>query len=89
MVYLKGFYEGVMLAGDAEIKGKSVQDVKPILKKRLLDSNEAVTYMEPEKTIISRSGDECVVALCDQVSLTRLLRKEITFLLEVHECMAK
>ena len=22
--------------------------------------------MEPEKTIISRSGDECVVALCDQ-----------------------
>ena len=25
MVYLKGFYEGVMLVGDAEIKGKSVQ----------------------------------------------------------------
>ena len=28
--------------------------------------NEAVIYMEPEKQIISRSGDECVVALCDQ-----------------------
>ena len=28
--------------------------------------NEAVIYMEPEKRILSRSGDECVVALCDQ-----------------------
>lgn len=27
---------------------------------------EAVKYMEPEKTVISRSNDECVVALCDQ-----------------------
>jgi hypothetical protein len=45
------------------------QDVKPILKKRMVDSKEAVIYMEPEKTIISRSGDECVVALCDQVPI--------------------
>ena len=28
--------------------------------------NEAVKYMEPEKQVISRSADECVVALCDQ-----------------------
>lgn len=28
--------------------------------------NEAVVYKEPEKLIVSRSGDECVVALCDQ-----------------------
>ena len=27
---------------------------------------EAVIYMEPEKLVISRSADECVVALCDQ-----------------------
>jgi len=25
-----------------------------------------VKYMEPEKQVMSRSGDECVVALCDQ-----------------------
>lgn len=31
-----------------------------------LFQKEAVIYMEPEKTIISRSGDRCVVALCDQ-----------------------
>ncbi|KAL1506028.1 hypothetical protein ABEB36_005464 [Hypothenemus hampei] len=64
MVYLKGFYDGVMLIG--EFKGKKVQDVKKALQKSLLDKNEAVVYYEPEKTIISRSGDECVVALCDQ-----------------------
>jgi len=27
---------------------------------------EAVLYMEPERQVISRSADECVVALCDQ-----------------------
>ena len=53
-----------MLVG--EFKGKTVQDVKPLLKDRLIQANEAVLYMEPEKKIVSRSGDECVVALCDQ-----------------------
>ena len=64
MVYLKGFYEGKMIVG--EHKGKGVQDAKPLLKDKLVNSGEAVLYMEPEKTIMSRSGDECVVALCDQ-----------------------
>jgi len=31
-----------------------------------LIQNEAVLYMEPERQVISRSADECVVALCDQ-----------------------
>lgn len=53
-----------MLVGD--FKGMKIQDVKKSLQKVLVDRNEAVTYYEPEKTIISRSGDECVVALCDQ-----------------------
>lgn len=64
LVYLKGFYDGVLLVG--EFAGKKVQDVKKDLKKYLVDRNEADTYYEPEKMIISRSGDECVVALCDQ-----------------------
>ena len=64
LVYLKGFYEGTMIIGD--FKGKSVQDAKPLIKTELVKKSEAVLYMEPEKTIISRSGDECVVALCDQ-----------------------
>ena len=64
LVYLKAFYDGIMLVG--EFAGKKVQDVKKDLRKYLTDRNEADTYYEPEKMIISRSGDECVVSLCDQ-----------------------
>lgn len=32
----------------------------------MVDRHEAIIYMEPEKQVVSRSGDECVVALCDQ-----------------------
>jgi leucyl-tRNA synthetase len=53
-----------MLVGD--FKGRKVQDVKKYLQKLLIDRNEADIYYEPEKTIISRSGDQCVVALCNQ-----------------------
>ncbi|KAJ8297525.1 hypothetical protein KUTeg_024056 [Tegillarca granosa] len=63
-VYLKGFYEGVMIVEG--YKGQKVQDVKNIIKKKMVDAKEAVIYMEPEKKVISRSNDECVVALCDQ-----------------------
>jgi len=63
-VYLLGFYEGIMQVKGYE--GKKVQDVKASLKESLIKSGDAVIYMEPEKKIVSRSGDECVVALCDQ-----------------------
>lgn len=68
LVYLKGFYDGVLLVG--EFAGKKVQDVKSQLKTYLLDRKEADVYYEPEKTIISRSNDMCVVALCNQWYLT-------------------
>ena len=64
MVYLKGFYEGTMLVG--EHKGERVEVAKPLIKATLLAAGQAVVYMEPEKLIVSRSGEECVVALCDQ-----------------------
>lgn len=64
LVYLKGFYDGVLLVGP--FAGKKVQDVKKDLKTQLIGSNEAENYYEPEKKIMSRSADECVVALCDQ-----------------------
>jgi len=64
MVYLKGFYEGKMIYGDH--KGATVQDAKPLIRDTLVNAGDAVKYMEPEKNVISRSGDECVVALCDQ-----------------------
>lgn len=64
LVYLKGFYDGVLLVG--EFTGKKIQDVKKDLRKKILDANEGEIYYEPEKKIISRSGDVCVVALCNQ-----------------------
>lgn len=64
MVYNKGFYEGVMLVG--ECKGMNVEKAKPIVKAKMIEDGQAVKYFEPEKRVVSRSGDECVVALCDQ-----------------------
>lgn len=64
MVYLKGFYEGIMTIG--EHKGKQVQEAKPLIREQLLTEGSAVVYKEPEKTVVSRSGEECVVSLCDQ-----------------------
>nr|XP_036222723.1 leucine--tRNA ligase, cytoplasmic [Bactrocera oleae] len=64
LCYLKGFYDGVLLVG--EFAGRKVQDIKKDLQKKLVAANEAEIYYEPEKTIISRSGDQCVVALCNQ-----------------------
>lgn len=63
-VYLKGFYEGIMLVD--EFKGQKVQDVKKTIRKKMIDAGDALIYVEPEKQVISRSADECVVALCDQ-----------------------
>ncbi|KAG7484638.1 hypothetical protein MATL_G00052040 [Megalops atlanticus] len=63
-VYLKGFYEGIMLVDG--YKGQKVQDVKKPIQKMMVEKGEALVYMEPEKQVMSRSGDECVVALCDQ-----------------------
>ncbi|KAM4546117.1 leucine--tRNA ligase, cytoplasmic [Odontesthes bonariensis] len=63
-VYLKGFYEGIMLVDG--YKGQKVQDVKKPIQKMMVERGEAMMYMEPEKQVMSRSADECVVALCDQ-----------------------
>ena len=47
-------------------KGEKVQNAKKEIQKLMLEKGEAVLYQEPERTVISRSGDKCVVALCDQ-----------------------
>lgn len=64
LCYLKGFYDGVLLVG--EYAGKKVQEAKKEIQKKLITQKDAEIYYEPEKQIISRSGDECVVALCNQ-----------------------
>ena len=64
IAYLKAFVDGVMLVGNH--KGKNVQEAKQIIKQELVKMSNAIIYYEPEKEIISRSGEECVVALCNQ-----------------------
>ena len=62
--YLKGFTDGIMLLG--EFKGRAVKEVKPLIKDLMIADGTSIVYSEPEKAVISRSGDECVVALTDQ-----------------------
>ncbi|KAH0956365.1 hypothetical protein HN011_009416 [Eciton burchellii] len=64
IAYMKGFYEGTMLI--EPYIGKNVQEVKKLIQKKMIDDGTALIYYEPEKTVVSRSNDECVVALCDQ-----------------------
>jgi len=64
LVYQTGFYKGVMKVGS--YVGKKVFEAKPLVRADLIKSNDAIPYWEPESTVVSRSGDECVVALIDQ-----------------------
>ena len=64
ITYQKGFYLGTMIVGAH--KGVLVKDAKPLVRDELLKDGQAVMYCEPASRVMSRSGDECVVALCDQ-----------------------
>lgn len=52
ILYLKAFYDGVMLVG--EYKGEKVQNIKKLLQKKMVDNGDALVFYEPEKKIISR-----------------------------------
>ena len=64
IAYKEGFYNGTMLVGD--FKGLPVQEAKPRVREQLIAAGLAFAYAEPEGLIISRSSDECVIALMDQ-----------------------
>ncbi|KZV53257.1 leucine--tRNA ligase, cytoplasmic [Dorcoceras hygrometricum] len=68
IIYKGGFYEGTMLVG--EFTGMKVQEAKSLIRSKLLELGLGVVYSEPEKKVMSRSGDECVVALTDQWYIT-------------------
>eukprot|EP01054_Gregarina_sp_Poly1_P010164 Gregarina_sp_Poly_1__10163@NODE_698_length_6704_cov_82_277535_g526_i0_p1_GENE_NODE_698_length_6704_cov_82_277535_g526_i0NODE_698_length_6704_cov_82_277535_g526_i0_p1_ORF_typecomplete_len1124_score183_98tRNAsynt_1/PF00133_22/8_1e89tRNAsynt_1g/PF09334_11/2_7e11tRNAsynt_1g/PF09334_11/69tRNAsynt_1g/PF09334_11/2_7e17tRNAsynt_1e/PF01406_19/3tRNAsynt_1e/PF01406_19/2e12Anticodon_1/PF08264_13/5_4e10tRNAsynt_1d/PF00750_19/2_2tRNAsynt_1d/PF00750_19/29tRNAsynt_1f/PF01921_18/0_22_NODE_698_length_6704_cov_82_ len=63
-LYIKSFYEGIMIIG--QHNGKQVKDVKETIKEEMIANNEALNYLEPERKVVSRSGDDCIVALCNQ-----------------------
>lgn len=43
-----------------------VSEVKQVIKEEMLAAGQAIVYSEPERQVMSRSGDVCVVALTDQ-----------------------
>lgn len=64
LTYTQGYYKGTMSVG--QFKGQSVMEAKVKVQEALIKEGLAFIYREPEAQIVSRSGDECVVALCDQ-----------------------
>lgn len=64
IAYKEGFYSGTMLVG--EFKGEPVQEAKAKVRESMIKQGVALAYAEPEGLVISRSSDECVVALMDQ-----------------------
>ena len=55
-MYLKGFYEGVMLVGPSA--GEKVCDAKAKIRQELMDRGEAMPYFEPESLVLSRCGGD-------------------------------
>jgi leucyl-tRNA synthetase len=64
LAYKEGFYQGIMEIG--EFKGEKVEAAKPKVRQQLFDAKDGFAYSEPEKKVVSRSGDDCCVALMDQ-----------------------
>jgi leucyl-tRNA synthetase len=64
LAYKEGYYNGEMVIGD--FKGERVEVAKNKVRDQMVARGEAFLYSEPEGMVMSRSADECVVALCDQ-----------------------
>lgn len=64
LAYKEGFYQGVLKVG--EFKGEKVEVAKPKVRQQMIDAGQAFAYSEPERKVVSRSGDDCIVALMDQ-----------------------
>ncbi|KAI0136910.1 hypothetical protein BJ170DRAFT_603701 [Xylariales sp. AK1849] len=64
IAYKEGYYQGSLEVGD--FKGEKVETAKPKVRQQLIDAGEAFAYSEPERKVVSRSGDDCIVALMDQ-----------------------
>ncbi|MCJ1418149.1 cytosolic leucyl tRNA synthetase [Xylographa parallela] len=64
LAYKEGYYKGKMLIG--EFKGESVEAAKPKVREALIKSGQAFAYAEPNGHVVSRSGEECVVAYLGQ-----------------------
>ncbi|CAJ1006622.1 tRNA synthetases class I (I, L, M and V)/tRNA synthetases class I (M) [Leishmania naiffi] len=62
--YQQGFYHGTMIVGP--YTGVKVSEAKVKTQRDMEAADQCIRYYEPVRQVMSRSGDECVVALCDQ-----------------------
>ncbi|VDL91362.1 unnamed protein product [Schistocephalus solidus] len=64
-VYRLGFYDGV---STRESEDHFTYQIAPFIQVELsmASRNEAILYYEPEKPVVTRSGDDAVVCLCNQ-----------------------
>ncbi|KAL5966517.1 Leucine--tRNA ligase cytoplasmic [Taenia solium] len=63
-IYKLGFYDGVLLMGTHA--GEKIQNARKLIQHELIEENLALIYYEPEKPVVTRSGDDAVVSLCNQ-----------------------
>ncbi|VDM17183.1 unnamed protein product [Hydatigera taeniaeformis] len=63
-IYKLGFYDGVLLMGSHA--GEKIQNARKAIQHELVERDLALIYYEPERPVVTRSGDDAVVALCDQ-----------------------
>ncbi|KAL5334754.1 hypothetical protein BJX70DRAFT_377394 [Aspergillus crustosus] len=64
LAYGEAFYKGTMAVG--EFKGEPVSSAKDKIRKALYDSGDAFPFADPMGKVVSRSGDDCVVAYLGQ-----------------------
>ncbi|QKX63363.1 uncharacterized protein TRUGW13939_10533 [Talaromyces rugulosus] len=64
LAYSEGFYKGTMLVG--EFKGEAVQTAKDKVRQSLVKDGAAFAFADPSGKVVSRSGDDCVVAYLGQ-----------------------
>lgn len=64
LAYMEGFYKGTMLVGD--YKGEPVSAAKDKVRQALYESGDAFPFADPMGKVVSRSGDDCVVAYLGQ-----------------------
>lgn len=84
-VYLKGFYEGIMLVG--ECTGMKVCDAKPVIRKTLMDKGEALVYFEPESLVMSRTGDEVRIRIILKIRFRNAVLKKFSILIYFACCV--
>ncbi|KAL2009759.1 hypothetical protein VTN00DRAFT_5566 [Thermoascus crustaceus] len=64
LAYSEGFYKGKILVGP--YAGEPVHAIKDKIRRSLIESGDAFPFADPMGKVVSRSGDDCVVAYLGQ-----------------------